>query len=283
MPVTLDIDLGFCRPSATVHVPVTERDRHAAILYFHGGGLLYGDRDDLPSPYVRLLVDAGYTLYCLDYPLAPEAPLARIRSSIVDEWHWFVQRQMETHGFERYSLFGRSAGAYLALLLGADARAFPDAPQPSGIMSFYGFYDVSQPFFTQSDVTYAKLPAVPAKTVEALTDGEVLTNAAKELRFALYVHARQQGAWPELLGVDAREAARHSLSSAEIALLPPLFVTASTGDEDVPFGESKRLARTARNAVMRPVYDLEHDFDRNTKNPVGLSIYREAVAWLNGL
>ena len=68
-----------------------------------------------------------------------------------------------------------------------------------------------------------------------------------------------------------------------MALLPPLFVTASTGDKDVPFSESKRLARTARNAVMRPVYDLEHDFDRDTKNPVGLSIYREAVAWLNGL
>lgn len=283
MAVTLDIDAGFCRPLITVHVPVSERDRHVAILYFHGGGLLYGDRNDLPMPYIRLLVEAGYTLYCVDYPLAPESPLAHIRASIVNAWRWFAHRQMEAHGFERYILFGRSAGAYLALLLATDVRALPHAPQPSGIMSFYGFCDVSQPFFTQSDATYAKLPSVSNDTVAALTRGEAVTNGSKELRFALYVHARQQGSWPELLGIERHETARYSLSAKAMALLPPLFVTASTGDKDVPFSESKRLARTARNAVMRPVYDLEHDFDRDTKNPVGLSIYREAVAWLNGL
>lgn len=71
MPITLSIDTALCNPSATVHVPIARRDRHVAILYLHGGGLLYGDRDDLPEPYRNLLLDAGYTLYCLDYPLAP--------------------------------------------------------------------------------------------------------------------------------------------------------------------------------------------------------------------
>ena len=70
------------------------------------------------------------------------------------------------------------------------------------------------------------------------------------------------------------------MSESDIAKLPPLFVTASTADADVPFSESKQLARLARRVVMKPVYDLEHDFDRDTGNPVGLAIYREAIAWM---
>ena len=32
----------------------------ACILYFHGGGLLYGHKDDLPEGHLRLLTQAGY-------------------------------------------------------------------------------------------------------------------------------------------------------------------------------------------------------------------------------
>ena len=57
----------------TVVPPRAEADRHIAVFYLHGGGLVYGERDDLPAPYVRAFADAGYTLVCADYPLAPES------------------------------------------------------------------------------------------------------------------------------------------------------------------------------------------------------------------
>ena len=280
MPITLSIDTALCNPSATVHVPIARRDRHVAILYLHGGGLLYGDRDDLPEPYRNLLLDAGYTLYYLDYPLAPEATLDQIRASLVETLRWFAQRQMTAHGFKGYFLFGRSAGAYLALLLAKEIRDDASLPQPAGILSFYGFHNLQRPFFCEPSAAYAKLPPVLPKTVEALAKGGVTTNRPKALGFALYVHARQRGAWSALLGVSDDELARFSLSESDIAKLPPLFVTASTADADVPFSESKQLARLARRVVMKPVYDLEHDFDRDTGNPVGLAIYREAIVWM---
>ena len=46
----------------TVYPPAAGADRRIAVFYLHGGGMLYGERDDLPAPYVRAIVDAGYTL-----------------------------------------------------------------------------------------------------------------------------------------------------------------------------------------------------------------------------
>ena len=50
----------------------------AAIIYFHGGGLLYGRRKDLPRPHLNTLTQAGYAIIAFDYPLAPAAKLEMI-------------------------------------------------------------------------------------------------------------------------------------------------------------------------------------------------------------
>ena len=74
----------------TMCVPPDEGRAHrGAILYLHGGGLLYGERDDLPRPYVDLFLEHGYSLVCADYPLAPEAPLVTIEASVDALWWWF--------------------------------------------------------------------------------------------------------------------------------------------------------------------------------------------------
>lgn len=280
MAITLEIPLSLCRTFATVHVPTIEADRHVAILYFHGGGLLYGSRDDLPSPYVRAFLDAGFTLYCCDYPLAPEATLEQIRTSVLEIWRWFVDKQMSSHGFDRYFLFGRSAGAYLALLLARDVRRLADASQPAGILSFYGFYNLRQPFFSKPNSSFAQLPEISKETVKAITKDTVVTNGPKALRFSLYVHARQAGTWTQLLGISHINIGCFSLSPEDVAELPPLFITASSADEDVPFGESMRLHRCANQATFKPVYHLPHDFDRDTTETVGMDMYRKAIAWM---
>ena len=47
----------------------------ACILYFHGGGLLYGHKEDLPEGHLIKLTEAGYIIIAYDYPLAPTAKL----------------------------------------------------------------------------------------------------------------------------------------------------------------------------------------------------------------
>ncbi|WP_019239427.1 MULTISPECIES: alpha/beta hydrolase [Enorma] len=286
----------------TIHEPAAGRDRHIAVFYLHGGGLLYGERDDLPAPYVRAITDAGYTLVCADYPLCPEAALPEVVDAIARTWYEAVGRRVEAGELTGYFLFGRSAGAYLSLVLARELRrggiergtgddGAPNVralPQPLGILDFYGYYDLTDRAFREPARAYTALPEVTRATAEAMVRPAPLTSGPKPLRYSLYVYARQhEGAWLELMGLDGSAAERTaeawSLSAEDIAQLPPLFIAASTGDEDVPLRASKTLARTAPRATMKTVYYLPHDFDRDLTNPAGMEAYRSALSWMDGL
>lgn len=270
------------RVLCTVYEPIESCNRHVAIVYLHGGGLLYGERDDLPKIYLELITKAGYTLFCLDYPLAPEAPLPLIRDSLMDSLHWIVQKDMERLRLFSYVLFGRSAGAYLSLLLAKCTRTDPSMPQPAALVDFYGYHDLTSEFFSQPSASYLTLPGVSRSCVKRLDGRRPVTSGPKALRFSLYVYARQTGTWRELLGAASDEVALScSLSNEDLAALPPLFIAASTSDDDVPFSCSKSVARKAPHARMKTVYYLEHDFDRDTTNPIGRETYEEFLAWLN--
>ena len=272
-----------------------------AIIYVHGGGFLYGERDDLPRPYLDLMCAAGHTVLALDYPLAPECPLEACVDATTRAVAHLVRTRLSELGCTRYVLFGRSAGAYLVLAVGARlcgdsagcgeacgggrpvAAELPPIPAPSGILDFYGYHDLTAPFVWEPSGHYAAMPAVSADLVAHMADAPgsvVVTSAPKATRYGLYLYARQTGRWGELLGLDAEAAQRLSLSPADIAVLPPVFLAASTGDNDVPFGQSKALARAASDATMYTVYYLDHDFDRDTTRPEGRTAYERALAWL---
>ena len=273
----------------TIHTPLAASDKRIAIFYLHGGGLLYGERDDLPAPYVRTITDAGYTLVCADYPLCPETELPAVINGIFALWYDAVGRRVDAGELDGYFLFGRSAGAYLSLVLAREIRrrsaTGEPLPQPLGILDFYGYYDLADKAFCEPAHAYAALPEVQRATADAMVQPAPLTSGPKALRYSLYVYARQhEGEWLRLMGLDdtspGRTAAAWSLSAEDIAQLPPLFITASTGDEDVPLRASKALARAASDAIMKTVYYLPHDFDRDVTDPTGMQIYQQALTWM---
>ncbi len=264
-------------------------DKHVAVFYLHGGGLLYGERDDLPSPYIELLTKAGYTVIAADYPLAPESALPDIMAAITETFKEAVLAPTESGEFDGYVLFGRSAGANLTLLLSRELKRQNISPQPLGIIDLYGYYDLTDKAIALPAKAYSSLPEVSDKTVDAITrDSGQPTTGAKATRYALYVYARQQpGAWLNMIGLDCKDPSREpeswSLSEQDIASLPPLFIAASSGDEDIPLRISKTLWRKAPQAKMKTVYYLPHDFDRDTTKPEGLETYREIIEWMNEL
>lgn len=282
----------------TMCVPPDEGRAHrGAILYLHGGGLLYGERDDLPRPYVDLFLEHGYSLVCADYPLAPEAPLVAIEASVDALWWWFSHEFAPEYGVraDELFLFGRSAGAYLALTLAgrlveeadaigrtSGATYEPVQTQPAGIIDLYGFGSLDAPFLIEPSAYYQSLPAVSEVTAEGLMLSSPITSGAKEMRFSLYVYARQRGLWRDLLGVGPGEAAVHSLTDIQVGRMPPVFYAASTDDQDVPYATSKALARRLR-ARMVTVYGLPHDFDRDLTDSTGMDVYRQCMAWMDGL
>ena len=251
--------------------------------------------------YVNLFLNAGYELISLDYPLAPEQRLA----VILDAVHAGVMGMLEIleHGAGSadsstetdsasgashipYYLFGRSAGAYLALM--EAKRLCESGLGAAGLLCFYGYHTFDLPEFKKPNAWFAKLPAVSKQTADSLVqtghgpDGAApafLTSGPMATRYSIYIYARQTGCWPELLGTS-EDIARYSLSEEDFALLPPGFFTASSGDQDVPFRESKQMARKIPRSQFFPVYYLEHDFDRDTTKPEGMQAYRAALAWL---
>lgn len=277
----------------TVHTPLPARDRRVAIFYLHGGGLLCGVRDDLPRPYVEAFTDAGYTLICADYPLAPETSLPNMVDKVFGTWQAAVGKPLATGTFDGYALFGRSAGAYLALLLAREIgrrRAADGAalPQPRAILSFYGYYDITDKALRAPAKAYSALPEVSLDQARRIVQSNAgpMASGALALRYALYVYARQhQDAWAELLGLDGSGALFRpeawSLTAEELHRLPPVFAAASTGDEDIPYRMSKALVRTVPGSTMKTVYYLPHDFDRDTNDPAGREAYRAALAWLD--
>ncbi len=158
----------------------------------------------------------------------------------------------------------------------------------AGLLCFYGYHTFDLPEFKKPNAWFAKLPAVSKQTADSLVqtghgpDGAApafLTSGPIATRYSIYIYARQTGCWPELLGTS-EDIARYSLSEEDFALLPPGFFTASSGDQDVPFRESKQMAQKIPRSQFFPVYYLEHDFDRDTTKPEGMQAYRAALAWL---
>lgn len=115
----------------------------AAIIYFHGGGLLYGRRKDLPRPHLNTLTQAGYAIIAFDYPLAPAAKLEMIMNDVESSIQYYIDHSDEliknpksSEGSLPYFLWGRSAGAYLCLIAAAKGTY---THAPAGILSYYGY------------------------------------------------------------------------------------------------------------------------------------------------
>ena len=115
--LTLPCDLYFKRVSIFQNPDVPLK---ASVLYFHGGGLLYGSREDLPDPHLQILTDAGFAVIAFDYPLSPGAKLPDIFADVCASIEMYLSDPALFSGASAaplpYFLFGRSAGAYLCLL-----------------------------------------------------------------------------------------------------------------------------------------------------------------------
>ena len=252
----------------------------AAILYFHGGGLLYGTRRDLPPDYIRAITGRWFCLVCADYLLAPESTLGDIHRSVDRVLEWFLARCGERPGAALpYVLFGRSAGGYLALTLAHRACTNGIRP-PSALWCFYGYHTLLHPLFLHPSPYYCRLPRLPENLRPGPSARTPLSQAPIESRFYLYASARQEGSWPRLLAPDPRELEECSVPECTLEQLPPAFLTASTGDNDVPFSFSRLLSRQIPGSCLLPVFGLEHDYDRDPARPESCALYEAALDWL---
>ena len=175
----IEISNTLYQKHATIYADSSAVPR-ACILYFHGGGLLYGERDDLPKLHIDTLTGAGYIIISYDYPLAPAAKLNTILDDVSSSISHYVEYSDMYCGCELpFFLWGRSAGAYLCLLAAAQGD-LPTAPK--GILSYYGYGFLCDGWFDTPSSFYCSLPPVEASCLD---------NAGTELRAWKSGHALQ--------------------------------------------------------------------------------------------
>lgn len=250
-----------------------------AVVWIHGGALIGGDRSNLPAWQRRRYTDAGYVVVSIDYRLGPEHKLPEIVADVVDALAWVRGDGGTAFGIDpdRVGVVGHSGGGYLALTSGLHA-----APPPQAIVSFYGYGEVTDPWYAEPDPFYCRQPAVDEVEARGGLDGPQ--------RFRFYLWCRQNGRWPHEIGGHDPETERDWFAQYEPvrtldASFPPSLLLHGERDTDVPFAESLLMAEALTRAgvphtlLRRDTWG--HGFDGDPSDPsVGDALDR-VIAFLN--
>ncbi|MCI8861560.1 MAG: alpha/beta hydrolase [Lachnospiraceae bacterium] len=249
----------------------------ARLLYFHGGGLIFGSREDLPQGHLERFTRAGYEILAFDYPLAPAADLEQIAEDVRESINGVCEKDCRlTDAKLPYYLWGRSAGAYLCLIVAASGRL---KVKPAGILSYYGYGFLCDNWFRTPSSFYQTLPSVDASCLDYIP-GKLHGEGTLDTHYAVYVYARQTGNWSRLIYKGREKFFYLNFTLRTCEELPcPLFAAHSTGDTDVPYEEF--LALCERYQAKRFIESGNvHDFDRDPDNPFTAELLEASLAFL---
>jgi acetyl esterase/lipase len=247
--------VGNCQIKADVEQAVPGK-RSPAVLWIHGGALIMGGRRGIDQAFRAELLKSGFVIVSIDYRLAPETKLAGIIEDVQDAWKWLRQ---EGPGFGidpgRLATAGGSAGGYLTLMTG-----FCFDPRPRALVSYFGYGDITTPWYAEPDEFYRRQALVPKEEAYGAVGDAVLAEqptASRRGRF--YLYCRQNGLWPkEVTGHDPRLEPKWFDPYCPIRNItpkyPPTFLIHGTADTDVPYAESRNMADKLKES------GVEHEF-----------------------
>src|SRR5207245_4932286 len=150
-PEGKELQADVYRPSDDVVRPV--------VIFIHGGALMMGDRKLNPKAgsLLEAMLKAGYAVVSIDYRLAPEVKLPAIIEDVRDACAWVRKRGPELFQIDPDQMFvmGQSAGGYLTQMTG-----FCVQPRPRALVSFWGYGDITGPWYSHPDSFYRTQPLV---------------------------------------------------------------------------------------------------------------------------
>ncbi|MDB4937517.1 MAG: Alpha/beta hydrolase fold-3 domain protein [Labilithrix sp.] len=252
----LDIDGAAGKLRARHYAP--ERAEGAPLLvFFHGGGFVFGDLDTHDAPCRVLCRHGGMHVLAVDYRLAPENPFPAPVEDALAALRWAQAHAAELGADPaRVGVGGDSAGANLSAAIAQLAVRDGGAP-PACQMLVYPAVDRTRPY----------------PSIELFAEGFFLTRASID-----WFHRQYSGA-PGVHDRDPRLGPLHAESHADLA--PALVVTAGFDplrDEGEAYAAALQAAGTT--TVLRRFDALIHGFF----NMVGVSpACRDAVIEIAGV
>ncbi len=262
-------------------------DIRPAILWIHGGALIFGHRGTINQVQLSRYLEAGFVVVSIDYRLAPETKLPGIIEDLEDAYRWMRSRGPELFRVDpdRIAVVGHSAGGYLTLTAGYRLH-----PRPNALVAFYGYGDIVGNWYSRPDPYYLKEPEVTKQQALGGVGSRPISEALDEsARWPFYLYCRQQGLWPrEVVGIDLSEGLRKFDAYCPVRNVtkdyPPTMLLHGDKDTDVPFQQSADMAAELERAGVVhefvPIPNGEHGFDREMTDPLTASAFNKVIAFL---
>lgn len=207
-----------------LHVEPDSGRRAGTILYFHGGGWVYGSPETALSLTGNLVARTGFEAYSVDYRLAPEHPFPAAIEDTVGAYRALLDSGEDPSAV---AFAGESAGGGLAVTTCLAAR---DAglPLPAAVVAFSPGLDATR-------------SGESMDTKEGVDP--IFTREAVERTGAMY-----------LAGADPHQPLLSPAVLADLTGFPPMLL--QVGTNELLLDDSTRLAERARAAGVDVILDV---------------------------
>ncbi|MEU9446752.1 alpha/beta hydrolase [Streptomyces sp. NPDC048304] len=210
-----------------LHVEPDNGAKPGTILYFHGGGWVFGSPETALCLTGQLVAKTGFEAYSVDYRLAPEHPFPAAIDDTLSAYQSLLDSGIDPSAM---AFAGDSAGGGLTVTTCLAAR---DAglPLPAAIVAFSPGLDAT-------------------RTGESMEtkDGidPIFTREAVEHTGAMY-----------LAGADPHQPLLSPAVLADLTGFPPMLI--QVGTNEILLDDSTRLAARARDAEVDVILDVTAD------------------------
>lgn len=265
--------VGDCSITLDCHLPDTPVERALPILiWFHGGGLLQGERKGLAHHLLSGVVQHQFCLVSVDYRLAPQVNVDQIVQDCLDALHYVrtevissLNESNQVVQAQNIAVSGGSAGGYLALLVALrsdDLRA---------CLAVYPITDPLGQFFTHPQ------PTLPYD-LEALRDyidptSKVMTgNPPGHPRDTMYFYMMHEANLAALLGLPSSQKKDYDfIISKEIQHRSvsgpcPIYIVHGNKDKFVHIDQSYEIRDALKEKNIYHVFEevdgADHLFDK---------------------
>lgn len=211
----------------TLHVEPDNGRRAGTILYFHGGGWVFGSPETALSLTGNLAVKTGFGAYSVDYRLAPEHPFPAAIEDTLGAYRALLESGKDA---STIVFAGDSAGGGLTITTCLAAR---DAglPLPAAVVAFSPGLDATR----TGESMHTKQGIDP-----------IFTRETVEHTGAMY-----------LAGADPQQPLLSPAVLADLTGLPPLLL--QVGTNEILLDDSTRLAARATAAGVDVILDITAD------------------------
>ncbi|KAJ4177295.1 hypothetical protein NW755_013917 [Fusarium falciforme] len=280
------ISLDVWYPTRITHGPLR------TIVYYHGGFLVFGDRQRYPLWLLDSWAARGGVFVSVDYRLLPESTGVDAVADSVDAYNWVATTLGVRIGAQigPIAVVGSSAGGYLALT----TAGLVTGKKLSAVALIYGVLDPSAARYHTKGSNIFFQPCVDAgpvleyiKSLQAKgTEGQISghpfpTNPAADPRSAIVAVFHGEALFPDYLtgvaglgeriheqGIEAIPKEHRKLfpvAFGQAATLPPIFILHGKNDAAVPVDQGVDTANKLRGLGVAVTADFpddaQHGFD----------------------